>query len=79
MCEHVPVSGTSCLVSCCFLEKQFLRKHSDQLCLRAVKVPSVENKLAAFKWQLSHVSNFTDIFLHTLLNTQEQKLENVMF
>lgn len=35
--------------------------------------------MAASKWQLSHVSNFTDIFLHTLLNTEEQKLENVVF
>lgn len=42
-------------------------------------VLSVENKLAALKWQLLHTSNLIDIFLHTSLTTQQQKSENVIF
>ena len=39
----------------------------------------VENKLAAFIRLSSHASNFIDIFIHTLLITQQQKLEMLCF
>lgn len=73
---HVPISSSSCLISCYVLEKQFLRKCNGELYIGAVKVSYVwkTNWLHSYGCRHMHLILLTfSYILYWLLNNKSWK------